>query len=97
MRWAICAALGFAAGVVHSYILNARFVFRKKEAARRRSPAVFAKMAVSSLLTTLVLSYFLKLWLNARLGLEPWLASLCAVAVVTPLNFLLTKFWAFRE
>ena len=96
-RWAICAALGFAGGVVNSYILNSRFVFRRKEGAARRGGRAFFKMALCSLMTTLVLSYYLKLWMNGALGFAPWLASLCAVAITTPLNFILTKFWAFRE
>jgi len=96
-RWAVCAALGFAAGVVNSFILNSRFVFRPEADGTRRGWRAFVKMALCSMATTLVLSYFLKLWLNSALGFAPWLASLCAVAVTTPLNFLLTKFWAFRD
>jgi len=96
-RWAVCATLGFIAGVVNSYLLNSRFVFRKEDGSGRRGGRAFARMALCSLATTLVLSYFLKLWLNSALGFAPWLASLCALAVATPLNFLLTKFWAFGD
>ena len=95
VRWAVCAAIGFIAGVINSYLLNSRFVFR--EGAGARSPwRAFWKLAASSVLTSLILSYFIKLWLNSALGLAPWLASLCALLVTVPLNFVMSKFWAFK-
>ncbi len=95
VRWAVCSALGFIAGVVNSYALNSRFVFR--EGAEKRSPVrAFLKLAAGSVLISLVLAYFLKLWLRGSFGMAEWLASACSLLITVPLNFLAGKFWAFK-
>ena len=94
VKWALCSALGFLAGVVNSYLLNSRFVFKEKQ----RSPwRTFLKLAASSVLASLVISYLIKLWLAGTFGFPAWLASACALLVSVPLNFLASKYWAFRE
>ena len=95
-RTVLCKTLGFIAGVLNSYLLNSRYVFQSKAEKRPHPFRSFLKLAASSLLTSLVLSSFLTLRLQA-LGLPNYLATLCALAVTIPLNFLFSKFWAFRE
>ena len=54
----------------------------------------FLRMAACYALTGLVISPIIKLLL-ASIGLPYWMASLCALCLMVPLNFLMNKFWAF--
>lgn len=90
-------ALAFVISVTNSYYWNSRFVFRqngKRTAADHiRS---YCKTVACYALTGLVLSPAVKLWL-VSLTAPYWLASIVALVLNIPLNFLMNKFWAFGE
>ena len=47
-------------------------------------------------LTGIILSPIIKIWLSG-MGMPYYLSSILSMAVTIPLNFVMNKFWAYRE
>lgn len=85
--------LGFASGVLWAFFVNRVFVFRSGKDAGLSALLRFCFIYV---LTGLFLnSALLYLWKKA--GISPYLAPLINVLFTTPINYLLSKKWVFRE
>ena len=85
--------LGYSAGMLNSYILNRSWTFRAE--GRFFSPALLRFLALN--LTMLLFSTGI-LYLAYHLGGLPKLAAKAAATGVTMVvNFLLSRFWVFRE
>jgi putative flippase GtrA len=81
----VAYAIAYAAGIVLSYALNARWVFR--HAWTRRGLASFALgYGLQALL-----SYGLFLWLLAWTPIPAWLAPVVVTIVLLPLTFLVNR------
>ena len=97
VRVTLVSAMSFVVSTIHSYYWNNRFVFRSEKGigflahARR-----YYYMARCYALTGLILSPLMKRGLLA-LGAPFWAASPIILIVTVPLNFILNKFWAFRD
>ncbi len=93
--------LAFVISVTNSYFWNSRYVFRNGGVRRtpRQHAAAYLKTVACYALTGLALAP----WLKSLLSAKPspawpyWLASVSTLAVTIPLNFVMNKFWAFRE
>ena len=96
-HYALANGIGFVISVLNSYLWNSLFVFKKGEGRKRSSAATLAKTFVSYALTGLLLQTLLLHLLIDVAGLSKYVAPLLCVCVTTPLNFLLNKFWSFRE
>ena len=95
-RIVVVTALAFTVSVINSYYWNNRYVFTGGRKTTGEHFRAFLRMAASYAATGLVLSPILKVWIHER-GAAYWLASLAALTVTVPLNFLLNKYWAFRR
>lgn len=88
-------ALGFLVSTLNAYLLNSKFVFRPKER------KVFSKvqlvktyaMYTFSLCISMVFLYVLVQWLSVSEKIAP----ICSLMVTVPLNFLLNRFWVYKE
>lgn len=88
------SALGYAVGLVNSFILNRRITFR--DARGRRWRAQFVRFGVVNLLA--LASNLLILEAVVRSGwLAPRLAVVPAVVGSLAFNFIGNKFWTFRD
>ena len=96
-HYALANGIGFIVSVLNSYLWNSLFVFKKAEGKERSSAATLAKTFASYALTGLLLQTLLLHLLIDVAGLSAYAAPLLCVCVTTPLNFLLNKFWSFRE
>jgi len=84
--------------VLISYLLNSRFVFQEEEE-HEKQPwyKALAKVYASYAFTELVVVGVL-LYVQERLfGVPHYIATLVNLCVTVPVNFLLNKFWAFRN
>jgi len=90
--------ISFMITVLISYLLNSRFVFQEEEE-HEKQPwyKALAKVYASYAFTELVVVGVL-LYVQERLfGVPHYIATLVNLCVTVPVNFLLNKFWAFRN
>ena len=92
----LVTAIAFAVSVANSYFWNNRFVFTSEEKkALKQHLSSLLKMAGCYALTGLILSPVIKIILS-NAGMAYWLASICSLIIVVPLNYILNKIWAFK-
>jgi putative flippase GtrA len=96
-HYAIANGIGFVISVLNSFLWNSLFVFKKAEGRKRNKAATLLKTFISYALTGLVLQTLLLHLLIDRMHLSAYIAPVLTVCVTTPLNFLLNKFWSFKE
>ena len=86
-------AVGWTCGVLNAFILNRLFVFKESKEVWWK---ILLKLYVAyglSLVITLVLTFLL----IEVLGVSMVLTPLLILFVTVPLNFLMSKYWSFRE
>ena len=112
--WGVTYAVkgvGYACGILNSYILNTRWTFKKEHTKSKREKIGFVAvnlivLVVSLLLTRLLFANVLKLdaWWDG-LALPEWMyklvtgqrfCSLLATIICIPLNFILNKLFVFK-
>jgi putative flippase GtrA len=84
-EYRVAFSIAFIAGLLMSYGLNARFVFRRS--AHWRSFTKFPLVYVAQYLAGLALVSFLVEWL----GMPAWLAPVVVLTVTVPLTYLLVR------
>ena len=96
-QYVVANIIGFAAGVINSFIWNNRYVFTVKEGERRNSGAALVKTAIVNVFTgLLVANGLLVLWVEV-VGLSEYIGPILNLFITFPLNFLLNKYWAYRK
>lgn len=93
----ICNLISFLITVLISYLLNSRFVFRQQEEVRQPWYKALAKVYASYALTELVLMGILLFIQERLLGIPHFIATFLNLCITVPLNFILNKFWAYRQ
>ncbi|MCM1326351.1 MAG: GtrA family protein [Bacteroidales bacterium] len=93
----ICNLINFVITVLISYLLNSRFVFREKEEDGQPWYKALAKVYASYALTELLLMGVLLYIEERRLGIPHYIATFINLCVTVPINFILNKFWAYRN
>jgi len=89
--------VSFLLSVAWSFLLNSRFVFRKKQGEIRVWWRTLLKTYLSYSITGLLLANgLLYLWVDV-LRISQYVAFFINLAVTIPTNFLLNKLWAFRS
>jgi len=97
VRITIVTAIAFLVSVTNSFYWNSRYVFRKDtETGRGEMVKTYFRTMASYALTGIILSPAIKIWLNG-LGVPYYLSSILSMAVTIPLNFVMNKFWAYRQ
>lgn len=95
--YVIANVMGFLLSVLWSFYWNNKYVFREKKKGERSIWKTLFKTyctyAFSGLVVKNVLSYvFIQL-----LQISKVVAPLLTIVVTVPLNFVMNKFWAFKE
>ena len=96
-HYIVANGIGFVVSVLNSYLWNSIFVFKTSDGADRSGTATLVKTFIAYALTGLVLQSLLLHVLIDMLHISEKVAPLLTVCVTTPLNFLLNKFWTYRE
>ena len=79
-------------GVINAYIWNSKFVFSKgKDKLSLKLIRIYASYGLAFLLSTGFLFLMVDL-----LGISEMVAPVINLFIITPINFLLNKFWVFR-
>lgn len=93
----VVTSIAFFISILNSYFWNNQFVFISKEKKSiKQHLIVFLRMAASYALTGLLLTPVVKILLSMT-GLAYWLISIITLAIMVPLNFIMNKFWAFKN
>ena len=92
----IAFAIGEIISILNAYIWSNFFVFKKEDAATRNHKKSFVKVCIVYISTFLLAELLLYLQVDCL----SWPAKRAAVLnllVTIPINFLLNKFWAFKD
>ncbi len=87
---------GFAVSFVNMFYWNNKYVFKKKEGESRSAAASFVKLFFSYALTGVVIKPVCMYLLVDIAGFWETLAPIPVMLVTIPLNFILSKLWAFK-
>lgn len=106
----VAKAVGYACGILNSYILNSRWTFREERRQDTREKVSFVIVNIAVLLISFGLIYVFNNLLHLGdwwmgLGLPEWLTkiiggelfcSLLATCICIPVNFILNKLFVFK-
>ena len=88
--------IAFVITVFISFMLNGRFVFTENKEERNFLKSllkVYASYSITGVFLTAILLYIEE----ELLGIPHYIATLMNLLVTIPLNFILNKFWAYKE
>ena len=96
-HYLIASVIGFFVSVVNAFYWNNKYVFVKEENATRSLWQAFLKTFLSYAGTGLVLeNVLLVIWVRF-LHVPEAIAPLVTLLITIPINFILNKFWAFKD
>lgn len=88
--------IAFVITVFISFMLNGKFVFTENKEERsfwKSLLKVYASYSITGVFLTAILLYIEE----ELLGIPHYIATLMNLLVTIPLNFILNKFWAYKE
>lgn len=92
----ICNIIAFLITVFISFLLNSKFVFNKgkeKISFWKSLLKVYASYSITGLFLTAILLYVEE----NIFGIPHYIATLMNLVVTIPINFILNKFWAYKD
>ncbi len=96
-HYLIASVIGFLVSVVNAFYWNNKYVFVKEENATRSLWQAFLKTFLSYAGTGLILeNVLLVIWVRF-LHVPEAIAPLVTLLITIPINFILNKFWAFKD
>lgn len=97
IHYVISNAIAFVITVFISFLLNNHFVFKGEQQGKLAWLKALLKVYASYASTPLVLTSIL-LWIQVDyLGISEKIAPLINLIFTVPINFLLNKYWAYRD
>ena len=97
LHYLLASIGGFLVSVINAYYWNDRYVFNAEQREERAWWKVFLKTFTSYAGTGLILNNLLLiLWVDI-VGLHEMLGPVINLFVTIPLNFLLNKYWAYKD
>ena len=89
--------IAFVLSVLWSFYWNNRFVFRSEEREKRNIWKALIRTYLAYGFTGILLNNLLSwIWISV-MGISKYIAPLMNLVISVPLNFLINKFWAFRQ
>lgn len=97
VNYLIASVAGFVVSVANAFYWNDRYVFKKEQKEERSKWRTFVKTFTAYAGTGLLLSnILLVVWVDV-IGVSQLLGPIINLLITIPLNFILNKFWAFRQ
>lgn len=92
----VAVVAGFIVSVFFSYVCNQAFVFKCKEGEKRNFFKALLKTYMMYFTTGVIMKEFLT-WLFVRqLSMSAAIAPVVIILILYPINFLVSKFWAYK-
>lgn len=89
--------IAFVLSVLWSFYWNNRFVFHSEEREKRNIWKTLIRTYLAYGFTGILLNNLLSwIWISV-IGISKYIAPLMNLVISVPLNFLINKFWAFRQ
>lgn len=85
-------SIGYLIGILNSYFWNSKFVFKRKKNIATTIFKTFVVYGFTLLISTILLYLMVDL-----INISDKIAPLINLILTTPINFLLNKFWAYKE
>lgn len=96
-HYLLASVAGFVVSVINAYYWSDRYVFKAQEGEERVWWKAFLKTFISYAGTGLILNnILLVIWVDVA-GIHEMLGPVINLFVTVPLNFLLNKYWAYRD
>lgn len=94
IHYILANSIGYLLGIFNSYYWNNRIVFRaqKRGKTRKKFFRVFVCYGFTYIITTILLFLFVEKFIIPKV-----FAPILVLFITVPINFLLNKFWAFKE
>lgn len=85
--------LSYVIGILWSFILNKNMVFKQKGI----NVKALLKSNLSYFFTGIILTYVISYYFITLIGGGKLVAFFCVIIITFPINFLLHKYWVFRN
>ena len=93
VHYLLANVVSFGVSVLNAYYWNNKYVFKQKGGKKARTLVrIYISYGVTFLMSTGLLFVMVEM-----LGISEFIAPLINLFVTVPLNFLLNKFWAFKD
>jgi len=92
VHYLLANLIAFLLSVLNAYFWNSRFVFKSKGNVLKKLVKVYAAYGFTLLLSTTLLYLMVDI-----IGISQLIAPLINIAITVPINFLLNKFWSFKQ
>ena len=92
IHYIIANTLGFLISIMNSYFWNSRFVFKSNKEGATTFLRTFLAYGSTFLLSSVLLFIMVDI-----IGISDKIAPLLNMFITIPLNFLLNKFWAYKQ
>ena len=96
LHYGVANALGFVVGTLNAYFWNNKYVFAKEKGEQRDGKKTLIKTFLSYGLTLGVSTMLLVFWVDIC-KISDIIAPLLNLLITIPANFLLNKFWTFKQ
>jgi dolichol-phosphate mannosyltransferase len=93
LDYRVAATLAFLVAVTNNFVWHRRWTFAARHAPRAGQATRFLAVSVAAFVASLVVLQILV----EGFDLDKVLAQATAIVLVTPLSFLLNRFWSFRS
>jgi len=93
IHYIVANTMGFIVSVFNAYYWNDRYVFKKQR--NRSTVDVLIKVYIAYGMT-FILNTALLFIMVSHFNISKYIAPVINLVIITPINFLLNKYWAFK-
>jgi len=88
--YSIANIIGYTVGILNSYFWNSKYVFKTS------GNKVFVKTFISYSITIVISTLSLYIIID-MCEVSKYIAPIINILIITPINFMLNKYWAFKK
>lgn len=97
VNYLLSSAIGYMCGVINGYLWSTFLVFKKKRTTNNAAKFVIVNLIVLGVNTALMYLFVDIIGMDNVLGLGALAAQALTICFTMVLNFVLNKFWTFKE
>lgn len=96
-QYVLSNVIGFIVSVLNSFYWNNKYVFKKSNNQERNILFALIKTFIAYSTTGLFLNSIMLVLLVEKLDISKYIAPIFVLIVTIPLNFVINKYWSFRN